>query len=45
MSYLGTPLGYIFASIFLSMSASLTFYFGRFFDRGIAEQKYGFRIY
>jgi ABC-2 type transport system permease protein len=37
MSYLGTPLGYIFASIFLSMSASLTFYFGRFFDRGIAD--------
>ena len=36
-SYVSTPLGYIFASIFLAMAASLNFYFGKFFDRGIAD--------
>ncbi|MBH69139.1 MAG: ABC transporter permease [Rhodospirillaceae bacterium] len=37
MNYFGSPLGYIFAAIFVSISASLTFYFGHFFSRGIAD--------
>ena len=36
-SYLSTPIGYIFASIFLAISNGLSFHFGNFFDRGIAD--------
>ena len=36
-SYLSTPIGYIFASIFLAISTGLSFHFGNFFDRGIAD--------
>ena len=36
-SYLSTPIGYIFASIFLALSTGLSFHFGKFFDRGIAD--------
>ena len=36
-SYFASPLGYILAAIFAGMSASLTFYFGDFFPRGIAD--------
>ena len=36
-SYLSTPIGYIFASIFLAISTGLSFHFGKFFDRGIAD--------
>ena len=36
-SYLSTPIGYIFASIFLAISTGLCFHFGNFFDRGIAD--------
>ena len=36
-SYISTPIGYIFASIFLAISTGLSFHFGRFFDRGIAD--------
>ena len=36
-SYLSMPIGYIFASIFLALSTGLSFHFGNFFDRGIAD--------
>ena len=36
-SYLSTPIGYIFASIFLAISTGLSFHLGNFFDRGIAD--------
>ena len=40
-SYFGSSLGYILAAIFVAMSAGLTFYFGHFFDRGVAAWKVG----
>ena len=36
-SYFGSSLGYILAAIFVAISAGLTFYFGHFFDRGVAD--------
>ena len=36
-SYISTPIGYIFASIFLAISTGLSFHLGNFFDRGIAD--------
>ncbi len=36
-SYFGTPLAYVFIVIFLVMAAGLTFYFGNFLDRGVAD--------
>ncbi len=37
LSYFGSSLGYILAAIFVAISAGLTFYFGHFFDRGVAD--------
>jgi ABC-2 type transport system permease protein len=35
--YFSTPLAYVFIIIFLALSGALTFYFGRFFERGQAD--------
>ncbi|WP_020405939.1 ABC transporter permease subunit [Hahella ganghwensis] len=37
MSYLSTPLAYLFTVIFLVLSGIFTFYLGRFFERGQAD--------
>lgn len=36
-AYFGAPLAYVFIVIFLAMAGGLTFYFGNFLDRGIAD--------
>ena len=36
-SYFSTPLAHIFIVIFLALSGALTFYLGRFFERGTAD--------
>ena len=36
-SYLATPVAYVFTVIFLMLAAALTFYLGRFFERGQAD--------
>jgi len=38
-AYFGAPLAYVFIVIFLAMAAGLTFYFGDFLGRGIADLK------
>ena len=35
--YFSTPLAYVFIVIFLALSGALTFYLGRFFERGQAD--------
>ena len=37
VSYFCSSLGYILATVFVAISAGLTFYFGHFFDRGVAD--------
>jgi ABC-2 type transport system permease protein len=36
-AYFGAPLAYVFIVIFLVMAGALTFYFGNFLDRGVAD--------
>lgn len=37
LSFFATPIGYVFITIFLSMSGVFTFYFGDFYQRGQAD--------
>ena len=41
----GSPLAYVFIVIFLAMSGALTFHFGGFLDRGIADLEPFFRYH
>jgi ABC-2 type transport system permease protein len=36
-AYFGTPLAYVFAVIFVALTGAFTFYFGSFFENGVAN--------
>lgn len=44
-SYFATPIALVFIVIFLSMSATMTFYLGRFYERGNADLLSFFRFH
>ena len=45
VSYFCSSLGYILAAVFVAISAGLTFYFGHFFDRGVAALRAFFQFH
>ena len=44
-AYFGAPVAYVFIVIFLTLSAGLTFHFGNYLDRGIADLRPFFQFH